>query len=205
MIPREILDSYLFTFIGASRLWSISPYRRCEFNCTYCINKTQGDSTPFYPLDETLAIVADALRYVPPDIPLVLGGYTDAYPHVEERLAITRAILELLHHYGRPVSAITKGTFIGRDADIFFAQDRTSVTFSFMSLDDALSRPFEPDTPPNAERVQWHCDPRYMSRRSDDGHPYHDALVEQQGHLDDLLRRGRFYAQPMELVPALKW
>ena len=288
MIPREVLDSYLFTFVGASRLWSINPYRHCEFNCTYCITKTQGDSEPFYSLEETVATVESVLPYVPPDIPLILGGYTDPYPQTEERLGITRAVLEMLYYYGRPISICSKGTLMGRDTDILFGQERGTVSFSFSSLDNELSKPYEPGTPHTEERlallhkfvelgidtrvslqpwipgvtdiqemvdatpdnvlvtvdrlkivkdnrrfkigdrmydqatidalfmiemekfednprVQFNVDPRYLARRENDGHPYYDALVEQQHHLDNLLHTGRIYADPIELIPAYEW
>jgi DNA repair photolyase len=142
--------------IGFDR--SINPYRGCEHGCIYCYARPSHaylglspgldfESRIFYK-PQAAALLAGELRkkgYV--CRPIALGSNTDPYQPAERRLAITRAILEVLRDFRHPVTIVSKGALIQRDIDILaeMASQRLAiVTISLTTLDRALARRMEP-------------------------------------------------------------
>jgi DNA repair photolyase len=138
--------------------WSINPYRGCEHGCIYCYARPTHSYLNLSPgLDFETQLVAkvnaaDRLRVAlrrpnwrPESINL--GSATDAYQPVERSLRITRALLEVLHEAGQPVSIVTKSGGILRDLDLLtdMALRRQVLVFiSVTTLDVALGRILEP-------------------------------------------------------------
>ena len=50
--------------------------------------------------------------------PIAIGTNTDPYQPIEKKLGIMRAVLEALRDFRHPVTVLTKGALIERDADI---------------------------------------------------------------------------------------
>jgi len=142
--------------IGFDR--SINPYRGCEHGCVYCYARPSHAYLGFSPgLDfetrltfkpEIAALLDKELRrpgYVPR--PVALGSNTDPYQPVEGRLALTRAVLEVLERFGHPLSIVTKSAGVLRDADILgrmAERGLVRVYFSITTLDRELARRMEP-------------------------------------------------------------
>jgi DNA repair photolyase len=137
---------------------SINPYRGCEHGCVYCFARPSHAYLGFSPgLDFETKIVAkpEAARLLESELrqpgyrvsPMALGSNTDPYQPVEQRLRITRAILEVLAAFRHPFSIVTKSALIERDLDILApaaANHLVQVFISITTLDRTLARTLEP-------------------------------------------------------------
>jgi DNA repair photolyase len=147
---------------------SINPYRGCEHGCIYCFARPTHSYLNLSPgLDFETKIVAkvnaaERLRaafaspaYVP--LPLNLGSATDAYQPAERRLAITRAVIEVLAEHRHAFSVITKSAGIERDLDLLAPLARERLVAAYVSvttLDPALARILEPRAAAPARRLK---------------------------------------------------
>ncbi|MGK0489512.1 MAG: DNA repair photolyase [Candidatus Endobugula sp.] len=80
---------------------------------------------------------------------IVLSGNTDCYQPIEQKLQITRRLLEVFLKYKHPVGIITKNITITRDLDILGQladMDLVNVHFSLTTLDESVRRKLEPRT-----------------------------------------------------------
>jgi len=99
---------------------------------------------------------------------IVLASATDPYLHIEKDYALTRQMLEVILKYRFPVHIITKSDLVIRDFDLLKQIDEQAVlppdlrdklnhkafiTFSFSTIDGALSRIFEPGATPPDKRL----------------------------------------------------
>lgn len=137
---------------------SVNPYRGCEHGCVYCFARPSHAFLGLSPgLDfETRLIakpdaprlLAEALRrprYRPQTI--AIGTNTDPYQPIERRFGVMRGLLEVLRDFNHPVSIVTKGALVARDADILGPMGRAglaAVGVSLTTLDPGLSRAMEP-------------------------------------------------------------
>ena len=98
---------------------SINPYRGCEHGCIYCYARPSHayvDLSPGIDFETRLFYKADAARLLRAELaqsgyrcrPIMLGANTDPYQPVEQRLRVTRGILELLARTRHPVSIIDR-------------------------------------------------------------------------------------------------
>ena len=81
--------------------------------------------------------------------PIILSGNTDCYLAMEEKLELTRSILELLWEFKHPVQITTKNSLIIRDLDILkklASHNLVKVTISLNTLDDRLRQKMNPRT-----------------------------------------------------------
>lgn len=137
---------------------SINPYRGCEHGCVYCFARPSHAYLGYSPgLDFETKIVAkpEAARRLEKELrqsgyrvsPIALGSNTDPYQPVEQRLRITRGILEVLVAFQHPFSIVTKSALIERDLDILApaaANNLVQVFISLTTLDRTLARQLEP-------------------------------------------------------------
>jgi len=137
---------------------SINPYRGCEHGCIYCYARPGHawlGHGPGLDFETRLYHKPDAPACLQRELaargyvcaPIVIGGVTDAYQPVEQRLGLTRQILELLHATGHPCSIVSKSALVERDQDLLAAmagQHRAQVCISLTTLDRELARRLEP-------------------------------------------------------------
>ena len=137
---------------------SINPYRGCEHGCVYCYARPSHayvDLSPGLDFETRLFYKADAARLLRAELErpgyrcsaIMLGANTDPYQPVEQRLRVTRSILEVLLEVRHPVTILTKGTLVLRDLDLlreFAALSLVRVNVSFTTLDVDLKRRLEP-------------------------------------------------------------
>ncbi len=114
---------------------SINPYRGCEHGCVYCFARPSHaflGLSPGLDFETRLLAKPDAPRLLAAELarpgyrpaPIAIGTNTDPYQPVERRLRIMRGILEVLAEARHPVSVVTKGALVERDADILGAMGR---------------------------------------------------------------------------------
>jgi len=157
------IDSWFLSRYG------MNIYRGCLHNCSYCDGRAEGYYVEGdFAEDVSVKInAADVLRReLDPDrkrksfkkgFIIVGGGVSDSYHPVEKEYELTRKALELMDEYRYPVHMLTKSTLIKRDIDILKSinlKSRAIVSFSFSSVDDQLSRIFEPGVPSPTERLE---------------------------------------------------
>ncbi len=156
--------------------YTTNPYSACSFNCLYCYirGSKYGEhmesamsckiNAPEL-LDRQLANRAKKGQYGI----VVLASATDPYVKPERDFQLTRQMLEILLKYRFPVHMITKSDMITRDLDLLKAinekailpQDlqnqlrgSTIVSFSFSTLDNKVSRIFEPGATAPSVRLE---------------------------------------------------
>jgi len=164
--------------------YSLNPYRGCFHACAYCYARPTheylgfGAGTDF---DRRIVVktnIAERLRETFEKKSwhgelIAFSGNTDCYQPVEASYGLTRACLELCARYQNPVSIITKGTLIRRDADVLarLAHDaRVSVSLSIAFADDDMARAIEPFASSPSKRFET------MRQLSEAGIPVHLLL-----------------------------
>jgi DNA repair photolyase len=159
---RRYLDSWFVSRCG------MNLYRGCRHNCAYCDGRAEGyyvegqfgrEVSVKINAAEILRKELDPARRRKPLKPgyiLLGGGVGDSYQPAEEKYGLSRKALEVIAEFGFPVQVLTKSTLIRRDLDLLKAidsQSRAVVSFSLSSVDEHISRVFEPGVPSPRERL----------------------------------------------------
>lgn len=147
---------------------SINPYRGCEHGCTYCFARPTHaylGLSPGLDFETRLTAKPDAPRILDKELrrkgyavdPIAIGTNTDAYQPIERQYRIMRGVLKVLEAFHHPVTIVTKGGLITRDADILGTMGRSElarVSISMTTLDSRLSRKMEPRAASPKRRLQ---------------------------------------------------
>ncbi|MHA1565436.1 MAG: PA0069 family radical SAM protein [Alphaproteobacteria bacterium] len=137
---------------------SINPYRGCEHGCVYCFARPTHaylGLSPGLDFETRLFAKPDAADLLRAELakpgyrprPIAMGTNTDPYQPIEQRLGITRSILEVLLEHRHPVTITTKSARVLRDLDLFTAlaaDNLIHVALSVTTLDADLARKLEP-------------------------------------------------------------
>lgn len=136
--------------------YSMNPYQNFEPGCT----SAQKDN-PYWGFgpssDSQLVVNENAAELLRKRLssaswkvaPIVLSGSSDCYQSIEEKLELTRSILEVLWEHRHPVNIITKNALILRDLDILkkmALHNLVKVTISLSTLDDRFRQKLEPSS-----------------------------------------------------------
>ena len=150
-------------------VWTINPYRGCEFGCKYCYARythefmEMWDGADFERKIFAKVAAPELLRTElraakDKGLPIALGTATDPYQPAETQFGITRRILEVFADFqGLAVSITTKSVLILRDLDLLTKiaeKHRFSVHITITTLDARLARLLEPKAPPPAKRLE---------------------------------------------------
>jgi len=137
---------------------SINPYRGCEHGCVYCFARPThawlGLSAGL-DFESKLFFKPRAAELLERELrapgyrcqPIAMGTNTDPYQPAEQRLEITRALLDVMLRFRQPVSIVTKSQAILRDLDLLSdlaADGLVKVALSVTTLDRRLARRMEP-------------------------------------------------------------
>ncbi len=152
--------------IGFDR--SVNPYQGCEHGCIYCYARPTHAFLGLSPgIDFETRIFAkeatpERLRetfakrgYTPAMISL--GANTDPYQPAEQKLRLTRRILECLRDHRHPVSIVTKSARVLRDLELLqelAAMKLVRVLVSITTLDHRLANRMEPRASTPARRLE---------------------------------------------------
>jgi len=137
---------------------SVNPYRGCEHGCVYCYARPTHawlGHSPGLEFESQLYYKPGAADCLRRELgakgyrcaPMAIGGITDPYQPVEQRLGLTRQILELLEACAHPCTLVTKSALVERDLDLLarMAERRlVQVLISLTTLQPALARRLEP-------------------------------------------------------------
>jgi len=156
--------------------YTLNPYEGCSFNCLYCYirGSKYGEN-----MEEKVTIKKNALPLLDKQLAfrvkkkqygiIALASAVDPYMHVDDAVALTRDCLKIILKHRFPVLIITKSTGILRDLNILREIDREAilpddlkpklsngviVSFSFSTLDEAISKKLEPGAPSPKVRLE---------------------------------------------------
>ncbi len=149
-------------------VWTINPYRGCEFGCRYCYARythefmEMRDGMEFeqkiYVKQHAADLLRRELRRVKADEPIALGTATDPYQPAERRYEVTRGILEeFTRQRGLELGIVTKSSLVVRDLDLLkeiATRNRLSVHITVTTLDVDLARVLEPRAPRPDLRIE---------------------------------------------------
>lgn len=134
-------------------LWTVNPYKRCDFRCRYCSVYAQGAATPVLTGAAMRRQLRRELAIVPRDQHFALSSMCDAYVPPEAQHGVARIAIEELLADDRCVHVVTKGTLVRRDVDLIRRARCGKVEVSMCTLDAGLAAELEPGAPPPAERL----------------------------------------------------
>lgn len=137
---------------------SINPYKGCEHGCIYCFARpthAYWDLSPGLDFETKILYKPNGPELLEQALnkssyqcsPIAFGTNTDPYQPLDQKLEITRQLLEVLQRYRHPFTLVTKGSHVLRDLDIFsdMAKDNLcSIRISMTTVDNQLKRLMEP-------------------------------------------------------------
>jgi len=203
-------------------IWTINPYRGCEFACKYCYARythefmEMRDGVDFerkiYVKQQTAWLLRQDLGRVKKGEEIAIGTATDPYQPAERRFEITRSILqEMALHRGLEIGIVTKSDLVVRDIDVLrevAAHNSLFVNLTITTLNTKLARILEPRAPRPDLRLLA------LSRLIDSGFnagvicaPVLPGITDSPAALDKLVRAtkeagGKYiYANPLFLKP----
>jgi DNA repair photolyase len=164
------LETRRFIGRGSGRMrsiWTINPYRGCEFGCKYCYARYAHEfmelrdpalfehkiyAKRFQPED-----FRAELRRLRPGATIWMGTATDPYQPAERRFHIMRRILETcVAERGFDYGITTKSDLVARDAELLARiarRNSVGVHVTITTLDETLARMIEPLAPRPALRL----------------------------------------------------
>jgi len=148
--------------------WSVNPYRGCQHGCAYCYARTTheylgwGAGSDF---ETRLVAKVNAPELLERSFTrrgwrgesVTFSGVTDCYQPIEATYRLTRGCLEICRRYRNPISIVTRGRLVLRDAELLAALNAdagATVYFSIPFANDADARAIEPFAPPPSKRFE---------------------------------------------------
>ena len=148
--------------------WTLNPYRGCTHGCHYCYARRYQTQFELGSGDEFASIIFVKLNFVEvlrrelrrpswTKENIAFGTATDCYQPIEGHYKLTRRSLEALCEFANPVSVITKGPMVVRDADVLGEIGRRTdctVCVSVPTVDEDAWHALEPGTAHPLQRLR---------------------------------------------------
>lgn len=206
--------------------YSINPYSGCSFNCIYCYIRGSKYRDN---MAKSLSVKTNAPEILERQIKrrakkeeygvIAISSSTEPYMKIEERLKLTRRLLEIILRYKFPVHVLTKSNLVLRDLDLLRELDKNAIlpedlrdklkhgviiSFSISTLDERLSKILEPGAHKPKERLET------MQKCKEEGFltgvcciPVLPYLSDSEEKLDEMIRTVKDYGADFVLVGAL--
>src|SRR6187401_2805044 len=153
---------------GMPFAWTLNPYRGCTHGCHYCFARRYQTQFELGPGDEFSSLIFVKVNFVDVlrrelDKPswsrelVALGTATDPYQPIEGHYKLTRGAIVELAASKTPVSVVTKGPMVVRDADVLLEATkaaRCTVCISVPSVDEDAWKRLEPGTAHPLQRLR---------------------------------------------------
>ena len=219
------LETRRFIGRGSGRMrsiWTLNPYRGCEFGCKYCYARYAHEfmelrdpelfERKIYAKKFRKDAFASELRRLKPGETIWMGTATDPYQPAERRFHITQEMLQVFAgQRGFDLGLTTKSDLVARDAELLAEIGRKNtigVHLTITTLNAALARLLEPRAPRPELRV------RALKRLTDAGvrvsvlaHPVMPLINDSEKNLDEVCAAAEangaaaFSAGPLFLKP----
>ena len=206
--------------------YSVNPYSGCSFNCIYCY--IRGSK-----YGENMAKMLSAKINAPDVLEkqlkrrakkgeygiIALSTSTEPYQKIEEKLKLTRKLLEVILKYRFPVHILTKSTLILRDLDLLKEIDKKAIlpenlrnklkrgviiNFSISTLNERLAKILEPGAPKPKVRLET------MRKCKEEGFftgvsyiPVLPFLSDSDESLEEMIKTAKEYGADFVFVGAL--
>ena len=145
--------------------WDLNIYRGCEHGCKYCyaiyshdyLNNGHYFDTVYYKknLLETLEQELSSPSWKREIVNI--GGVTDSYQPIEEKLQLMPEILKLMIRYKTPIIISTKSDLVLRDIELIKELANityVNIAFTITTMDEELRKRLEPNTSPSIKRFE---------------------------------------------------
>ncbi len=156
--PKKIINKVKSPDVGMA--YSLNPYQGCEHGCVYCYARTTHEYWGYnagLDFESKIIVKKNAAALLEKELlkpgwkaqPIVLSGNTDCYQPIEQKLRVTRSLLQVFSDFRHPVGIITKNVSLLNDLDLLtnLASDNlVRVILSITSLDETLRSKLEPRT-----------------------------------------------------------
>ena len=141
--------------------YAVNCYAGCEHGCCYCYARF---ATRFSHPSEQWGSFVDVKVNAPQVLTheakrkrvgrVFISSVCDGWQPRETSYCLTRQCLEILLHYGYPLTILTKSALARRDLD-FLASSKDKIEFgvTITTFDEGLRRLIEPRSSPSAERL----------------------------------------------------
>lgn len=143
-----------------SWFWALNPYRGCQYGCTFCSVRLETREHELWnAFERRIGVKVNAVEALVRELreldlagrPIVLGTNTEPWQQAEDKLRLTRSVLEALARLdGIDLRVNTRSSLVARDTDLLSQisrKGRVSVTFSLASMDERINRLMEPNAP----------------------------------------------------------
>lgn len=158
---KRILNKYKHADYWFWNRYSAHPYTGCEHACEYCYARADKYLHTDSPEDfsRIIKVKRNAAELLRKELQRVKKGIiaTGDYQPAEKRFGLSRMILEVVRDLKFPVHVIEKSDLILKDLDILKEVNERSwacVSFSFSTVNEGISRIFEPIAPSPARRLK---------------------------------------------------
>jgi DNA repair photolyase len=206
--------------------YSVNPYEGCSFNCIYCYirGSKYGEN-----MAKTLSAKVNSPELLEKQHSrrarkgeygiIALSSSTEPYMPIEEKLKLTRKLLEIILKYKFPLHVLTKSKLVLRDLDLLKEIDKNAVlpsdlkpklkhgviiSFSISTLDEKLAKILEPGAPAPRERLET------MKKCKEEGFltgvcyiPVLPFISDTEEQLDKMIKTAKDYGADYVLVGAL--
>ena len=133
--------------------YTINPYTGCSHRCLYCYATAYIRSRKSTPKDNLIKRLLTDIRNVNPEYPIDMSLSSDPYPPIEEKLRITRKVLEILLPIGFKVQITTKSDLFLLDLDLISTHNM-AISVTITTLDNSLAKRLEPFAPLPSRRLK---------------------------------------------------
>lgn len=135
--------------------WDLNIYRGCEHGCKYCYAIYSHDYLNEENYFDVVYYKKDILQNLERELSssnwkreiVNIGGVTDSYQPIEEKLKIMPEVLKLMIKYKTPIIISTKSNLILRDIDLIRQLSNltyVNVAFTITTLDEKIREKIEP-------------------------------------------------------------
>jgi DNA repair photolyase len=206
--------------------YSINPYEGCSHNCLYCYIRGSKYGKN---MTKSLSVKINALEILEKQLKrraskneygiIFISSATEAWQPIEEKLNLTRKLLEIILKYRFPVHCQTKSNLILRDLDLLKKIDEVAIlpkdlreklnrgviiSFSFSTLEEKLAKMLEPGAPTPKERL------KAMQKCKEAGFltgaafiPVLSRLSDSEEKLDEMIKTTKEYGADFVFVGSL--
>jgi len=131
--------------------YAVNCYAGCEHGCRYCYARfVTRFSHPGEPWGSFVDVKVNAPSVLAREVKrkkigrVFISSVCDGWQPVEANYRLTRQCLEILLSHGFPVSILTKNALAQHDLDLLKSKDSVELGATITTLDENLSRLFEP-------------------------------------------------------------